>query len=94
MSSGEFHLRLPIRPEWPHVELLRVTLQNCLRALPHHGYSEDAVSLTVSELLENAIKYGQWDGAPDRAVDIPRRRGIARAGGGGRLRWGGGESEA
>jgi hypothetical protein len=58
VSPVDFELNLPIKPEWHNVELLRVTLQTCLAF--RHEHARDAVALTVGELLENAVKYGNW----------------------------------
>src|SRR5438067_1859482 len=55
-----FHLELPIGPEWQNVDLLRLAILNCLAAVFGDQELSESVGIVTSELLENAIKYGDW----------------------------------
>jgi hypothetical protein len=55
-----FHLELPIGPEWQNVDLLRLAILNCLAAVFGDQDLSESVGIVTSELLENAIKYGEW----------------------------------
>jgi len=55
-----FHLELPIEPEWQNVDLLRLAILNCLHAVFGDPELSESVGIVTSELLENAIKYGDW----------------------------------
>ena len=59
---SRFLIDLPIRNEWSHVDLLRVTVQNCLTLLFSETEGCEAVAMVAGELLENAVKYGDWTG--------------------------------
>jgi hypothetical protein len=58
--SVSFHLELPIGPEWHNVDLLRLAILNCLAAVFGDAELSESVGIVTSELLENAIKYGDW----------------------------------
>lgn len=56
-------LTAKIKPEWQEINKLR---EKCIRFLGAHGFAKDLVhSLTMilSELAENSIKYGNFDDA-------------------------------
>ena len=55
-----FHLELPMGPEWRNIELLRSAILNCLVAVFDDPDLSNSVGTVTSELLENAIKYGEW----------------------------------
>jgi hypothetical protein len=59
--SVNFHLELPIGPEWQNVDLLRLAILNCLAAVFGDLELGESVGIVTSELLENAIKYGEWE---------------------------------
>jgi hypothetical protein len=59
-SPIRFHLELPIGPEWQNVDLLRLAILNCLAAVFGDQDLSESVGIVTSELLENAIKYGDW----------------------------------
>jgi hypothetical protein len=56
-----FSLDLPVRNEWRNVELLRSSVENCFQAVFADLDGRNAVSMVTGELLENALKYGDWD---------------------------------
>jgi len=65
--AGEinFQIVVPIRPEWRNVDLLRTSILSCLAAIfQNHDFCQ-SVGMIAGELLENAIKYGDWS-RPDR----------------------------
>jgi hypothetical protein len=51
---------LPVRNHWENVDLLRTSLLNCFTAIFSEVDGMHAFSTVAAELLENAIKYGQW----------------------------------
>jgi hypothetical protein len=55
-----FRLELPLQPEWQNVDLLRLAILNCLSAVFGDPELSESVGIVTSELLENAIKYGDW----------------------------------
>lgn len=67
MTRGEdqfsFSLDLPVRNEWKNVELLRTSVENCFQAVFADLDGKTAISMVTGELLENALKYGDWDAA-------------------------------
>jgi hypothetical protein len=56
----EFQLEIPIGPEWRNIELLRAAILNCAAAVFDDPELSNAVGTVTSELMENAIKYGEW----------------------------------
>jgi len=52
---------LPVRNEWSNIELVRTAILNCFAAVFNDLDSCRTVATVISELLENAIKYGDWD---------------------------------
>jgi hypothetical protein len=73
-----FHLELPIEPEWQNVDLLRLAILNCLHAVFGDPELSESVGIVTSELLENAIKYGDWSHGPSRFL-LLSARGIGNA---------------
>jgi hypothetical protein len=83
--SGEdqfsFSLDLPVRNEWRNVELLRTSVENCFQAVFSDLDGKSAISMVTGELLENALKYGDWDSEESRRafrlrVDGDRTRAV------------------
>ncbi len=54
---------MPVRGEWSSVERLRSSILNCLTAAFGALPGLDSVAIVVSELLENAVKYGAREGS-------------------------------
>ena len=61
MSMRRLVIDLPVRNEWSNVELLRTAVLSCFAAVFNDLDSCRAVATVISELMENAIKYGSWD---------------------------------
>lgn len=55
-----FLLDAPIEPQWSNAELLRTAIVNCLAALFYNNDLSESVGIIAGELVENAIKYGDW----------------------------------
>ncbi|HXT99723.1 MAG TPA: hypothetical protein VN903_01935, partial [Polyangia bacterium] len=53
----EAHLEINLEPMWPNVREIRERVSNALAACPSQLRS--AAIMTSSELVENAIKYGE-----------------------------------
>lgn len=60
-ETFSFSLDLPVRNEWRNVELLRTSVENCFQAVFADVDGKSAISMVTGELLENALKYGDWD---------------------------------
>jgi hypothetical protein len=73
MTGGQtfsFSIDLPIRSEWANVDLLRTSVQNCFTAVFSDIDGCHALAMVTGELLENAIKYGDWAGNPGGAFRL------------------------
>jgi anti-sigma regulatory factor (Ser/Thr protein kinase) len=64
------HLELSVAPVWSRVSDVRETLLHAARAVGLGEERSYAIGLVVSELLENAIKYGRFSGAPSEAIQV------------------------
>lgn len=60
VSHIHFELDTPVGNDWANVELLRTSILNCLAVVFSNSDFCHAVSMVGGELLENAIKYGDW----------------------------------
>jgi hypothetical protein len=61
-TTFSFSIDLPIRSDWANVDLLRTSVQNCFTAVFSDIDGCQALAMVTGELLENAIKYGDWSG--------------------------------
>ncbi|HHH28369.1 MAG TPA: hypothetical protein ENK57_08500 [Polyangiaceae bacterium] len=66
MDKIDFRIEVPIRPEWRNVDLLRTSILTCLAAVFHSEDVSHTVSMVAGELIENAIKFGDWRSADKR----------------------------
>ena len=62
-----FSIDLTVRNEWRNVDLLRTSVQNCFTAVFADLDGCHAIAMVTGELLENALKYGDWQRG-DRAM--------------------------
>jgi len=62
MGNFNFSIDLPVRSEWSNVDLLRTSVQNCFTAIFSDVEGCRALAMVTGELIENAIKYGDWSG--------------------------------
>jgi hypothetical protein len=69
VAARRLIIDMPMRNEWSNVELVRTAILNCFAAVFNDLDSCRAVATVISELLENAIKYGAWERA-DRALHL------------------------
>lgn len=51
---------MSIGPKWQNIDRLRTAVLNCVAVIVGDGDASETVGIIVSELLENAIKYGEW----------------------------------
>jgi hypothetical protein len=65
MENFNFSIDLPVRSEWVNVDLLRTSVQNCFTAIFSDIEGCHSLALVTGELIENAIKYGDWS-VPDK----------------------------
>lgn len=70
MAAIGFHLQVPIGPDWRNVELLRGAILNCLAAVFQNNDFCETVGMVAGELVENAIKYGAWDGIDHSGFEL------------------------
>jgi len=62
-----FSIDMTVRNEWRNVDLLRTSVQNCFTAVFADVDGCHAIAMVTGELLENALKYGDWVSG-DRAM--------------------------
>jgi hypothetical protein len=62
MTVFNFCIDLPVRNEWSNVDLLRTSVQNCFTAIFSDIEGCHSLAMVTGELIENAIKYGDWSG--------------------------------
>lgn len=55
-----FEIDVPVRNEWSNVTLLVTSVQNCFHAMFGSVVDSHNIAMVTGELLENAIKYGDW----------------------------------
>lgn len=60
MGDFNFSIDLPVRSEWANVDLLRTSVQNCFTAIFSDLEGCHSLAMVTGELIENAIKYGDW----------------------------------
>ena len=71
MSSPKdfaFSIDLTVRNEWKNIDLLRTSVQNCFTAVFADLDGCHAIAMVTGELLENALKYGNWAASGERAM--------------------------
>ena len=56
-----------IKPEWEEIQRVRDECHDHLRGMHLSGETTDAVTMVINELLENALKYGNYDN-PDARI--------------------------
>ncbi|MDB4964235.1 MAG: hypothetical protein JWP01_4234 [Myxococcales bacterium] len=71
-----FSIDMTVRNEWRNVDLLRTSVQNCFTAVFADVDGCHAIAMVTGELLENALKYGDWVSG-DRAMFRLRVNGSA-----------------
>jgi hypothetical protein len=79
MSASDdfgFSIDMTVRNEWRNVDLLRTSVQNCFTAVFADVDGCHAIAMVTGELLENALKYGDWVSG-DRAMFRLRVNGSA-----------------
>src|SRR5262245_105232 len=75
-----FQIEVAISQDWRDIELLRTSVLNCLAAVFHESEFCATTGMITGELLENALKFGQWgfgDEAPLRMRVFGDRRSVA-----------------
>ena len=61
-NNFQFSIDMPVRSEWSNVDLLRTSVQNCFTAIFSDIEGCRSLAMVTGELVENAIKYGDWSG--------------------------------
>jgi hypothetical protein len=65
-----FSIDLPVRNDWRNVDLMRSSVQSCFTAVFRDIDGCHAMSMITGELLENAMKYGQWTGEGEQVFRL------------------------
>jgi hypothetical protein len=60
MADFSFNIDVPVRSEWQNVDLLITSVENCFAAMFADVDGCHTIATVTGELLENAIKYGDW----------------------------------
>lgn len=66
MGNFNFSIDLPVRSEWANVDLLRSSVQSFFTAIFSDVDGCYSLAMVTGELIENAIKYGDWNGVNDQ----------------------------
>ena len=66
MGALTFSIDLPVRSEWGNVDLLRTSVRNCCTAVFRDVAVCYSLAMVTGELVENAIKHGDWTGSDDQ----------------------------
>ena len=62
MPPFQFSIDLPVLNHWRNVDLLLTSVQNCFVAVFADVDGCNAIAMVTGELVENAVKYGYWNG--------------------------------
>jgi len=62
LADRGFTIDLPISERWQVVDVLRTAVYQCLAVVFDADSFAEMVSMVVGELVENALKYGAWNG--------------------------------
>jgi len=62
LADRGFTIDLPISERWQVVDVLRTAVYQCLAVVFDADSFAEVVSMVVGELVENALKYGAWNG--------------------------------
>ena len=62
MSELKYRIDLPVGNQWENVERVRESLLVCFSAMFADARGWHSFATVASELMENAIKYGCWEG--------------------------------
>jgi hypothetical protein len=65
-----FSIDLPVRNDWRNVDLMRSSVQSCFTAVFRDIDGCHAMSMVTGELLENAMKYGEWTGEREQVFRL------------------------
>lgn len=71
--APSFHLELPIGPEWKSIDRLHSTIARGAGAVPLDEQLCQTLAMVASELVENAVKYGDWSRAKMAALAVSPR---------------------
>jgi hypothetical protein len=64
MLPFRFSIDLPVTSSWDNVDLLRASVESCFTAVFQNVDGCHAIAMVTGELLENAVKYGDWTTEP------------------------------
>jgi hypothetical protein len=62
VGKFSFSIDVPIRNEWANIDLLLTSVKYCFAAMLSDVDGCETMAMVTGELLENAIKYGDWSG--------------------------------
>ena len=61
-NAAAIEIRLSLAPEWPKADTVAVLAKNAAAAAYGQTDLSENVGIVAGELMENAIKYGDWSG--------------------------------
>jgi hypothetical protein len=64
MPHRVFQIELPLHPGWEAIGPLRASVLASVKALFPEPALAASIGLVAAELLENAVKFGRWEGGP------------------------------
>ena len=62
-AAFRFTIDLPITSHWEDISRVRTSVELCLSTLFHDLERPRTLAMVTGELLENAVKYGNWNDA-------------------------------
>jgi hypothetical protein len=72
-KAPRFRVELPIPPNWQSIDLLYRTIASCTEPLIDDQKLCQTLAMVASELIENAVKYGDWSRSGFASVVISPR---------------------
>jgi len=66
-SAAKRSMKLTVKPNWEEIEEVRNSSSEFFRSHGFHGDAVNALTMVISELIENGIKYGNFK-APENKV--------------------------
>lgn len=61
-DAAAIEIRLSLAPEWPKADAVAVLAETATAAAYSHPELSEDVGVVAGELMENAVKYGDWSG--------------------------------
>jgi hypothetical protein len=69
-EAAAIEIRLSVTPEWPTADAVAVLAKNATAAAYADPELSEDVGVVAGELMENAVKYGDWSNAASLQISI------------------------